>query len=455
MQLTPIVILDRMGGGTLHAQLLSSQTSGTFQIDNASALGTQLVTLAAGNNVLVTIESEQILCSGFSVSGSTVTLTIATNGRGTNSQAVTHSAGVAVEMHYTKAHNDNINNHIKQFDAAGLIIPSGFSVTPTVTNATTLSVAGVDVSAIATVGRVLWVLISGVWYRNVIRSSTFSANTTINVSSDNMPGSGTITDYGFEFWGSTKNAPDYLLFREATNDPASNPPSGYSFVYFKSGNIYVKNSAGTVNSYATAPNVQAGAYSYAADAGGSDAYAITLSPVPAGYTTGMIVTFKANTANTGASTLNVNSLGAKTIKRTGTTDTKTGDILANQLVTVVYDGTNFVIVGLLPSIVTKRVVSVTQAAAPTFNTDDGDIFTITGLAQAITSMTTNMTGTFASEQFIEFQITDNGTARAITWGANFQSTTVPLPSTTVISTRLRVLFQYNSVASKWDCIAVA
>ena len=455
MQLTPIVILDRMGGGTLHAQLLSSQTSGTFQIDNASALGTQLATVAAGNNTLLTIENEQILCSGFSVSGSTVTCTIATNGRGTNSQAATHNAGVAVEMHYTRTHNDNINNHIRQFDAAGLLIPSAFSVTPTVTNATTLSVAGVDVTGVATVGRVLWVQISAVWYRCVIRSSTFSTNTTINVSSDNLPGSGTITDYGLEFWGSTKNAPDYLLFREATNDPASNPPSGYSFVYYKSGNIYVKNSAGTVNTYAVASSVQGGAYNYAADAGASDTYVITLSPVPAAYTTGMIVTFKANTANTGASTLNVNSLGAKAIKRTGTTDTKTGDILANQLVTVVYDGTNLVLVGLVPSVINKRVVTVTQAAAPTFNTDDGEIFTITGLAQAITSMTTNMTGTFNGDQFIEFQITDNGTARAITWGANFQSTTVTLPTTTVISTRLRVLFQYNSVASKWDCISVA
>lgn len=41
------------------------------------------------------------------------------------------------------------------------------------------------------------------------------------------------------------------------------------------------------------------------------------------------------------------------------------------------------------------------------------------------------------------QITDNGTARAITWGASFTATTVALPTTTVISTKLRVLFQWN------------
>ena len=46
------------------------------------------------------------------------------------------------------------------------------------------------------------------------------------------------------------------------------------------------------------------------------------------------------TANTGTCTLNVNGLGAKTIKKDVSTDLATGDILANQVVTVTYDGTN-------------------------------------------------------------------------------------------------------------------
>lgn len=80
---------------------------------------------------------------------------------------------------------------------------------------------------------------------------------------------------------------------------------------------------------------------YAADAGANDIYAITLTPAPAAYTTGMIVYFKANTANTGACTLNVNTLGAKTIKKNYNSDLADNDILANQLVAVIYDGTNF------------------------------------------------------------------------------------------------------------------
>lgn len=93
--------------------------------------------------------------------------------------------------------------------------------------------------------------------------------------------------------------------------------------------------------YATKANVQDGSIVYAADAGGTDAYAITLAPAPTAYTTGMVVHFKANTANTGAATLNVNALGAKTIVKLHDQTLATGDIESGQIVSVVYDGTNF------------------------------------------------------------------------------------------------------------------
>lgn len=85
---------------------------------------------------------------------------------------------------------------------------------------------------------------------------------------------------------------------------------------------------------------------YAADSVGTDAYAITPSPAITAYTTGQSFTFKAGTANTGAATLNVNALGAKTIKKNVSADLATGDILANQIVKVVYDGTNMQMVSL-------------------------------------------------------------------------------------------------------------
>lgn len=80
---------------------------------------------------------------------------------------------------------------------------------------------------------------------------------------------------------------------------------------------------------------------YAASITGTDAYAISVTPVPNDYDAGDTYTFKADVANTGAATLNVNSLGAKTIKKFGTLDLDTGDISAGQIVTVKYDGTYF------------------------------------------------------------------------------------------------------------------
>jgi len=79
---------------------------------------------------------------------------------------------------------------------------------------------------------------------------------------------------------------------------------------------------------------------YAVDASGTDAYAITITPAITAYTAGQRFTFKAGTANTGACTLNVSGLGAKTIKKDVSSDLATGDIIVNQIVEVEYDGTN-------------------------------------------------------------------------------------------------------------------
>lgn len=97
----------------------------------------------------------------------------------------------------------------------------------------------------------------------------------------------------------------------------------------------------TILSAPTKAELQNGGLIYAADAGSTDAYAIALTPAPSVYTTGMVVHFKANTANTGVCTLNVNSLGAVTIKKQYNIDLADADIKAGQLCSVIYDGTNF------------------------------------------------------------------------------------------------------------------
>jgi hypothetical protein len=105
--------------------------------------------------------------------------------------------------------------------------------------------------------------------------------------------------------------------------------------------------------------------------------------------------------------------------------------------------------------ITKRVINTTQSATPSINTDITDRASITGLAQNITSFSTNLTGTPINGDMLIIDIIDNGTARTLTWGSNFESSNVTLPTITVISTRLDVGFVWNSVTSKWRCIATA
>ena len=84
------------------------------------------------------------------------------------------------------------------------------------------------------------------------------------------------------------------------------------------------------------------------DAGSTNAYACNLSPAISAYVTGTTYTFKANTANGGGGTINLNSLGAKTlVKLSGgsgggniTSTLDAGDIIAGQWVSCIYDGTN-------------------------------------------------------------------------------------------------------------------
>jgi hypothetical protein len=100
-----------------------------------------------------------------------------------------------------------------------------------------------------------------------------------------------------------------------------------------------------------------------------------------------------------------------------------------------------------------RISSETSSATPTINTNNVEAHSITALAADITSMTTNLSGTPTNFQRLIVRIKDDGTARSITWGASFEDAGHPLPTTTVISKLLTVLFIYNSVTSKWGCIS--
>ncbi len=104
--------------------------------------------------------------------------------------------------------------------------------------------------------------------------------------------------------------------------------------------------------------------------------------------------------------------------------------------------------------ITKRTGTTTSHATPTINTDNVDFYSLTAQAEAITSFTTNLSGTPTEGQTLWIAITGTA-ARAITWGSSFEASTVALPTTTVTTARLDVGFAWNSVTSKWRCLASA
>lgn len=82
------------------------------------------------------------------------------------------------------------------------------------------------------------------------------------------------------------------------------------------------------------------------ESGGADAYVV--SPIgskqgPASLLDGMTVRFRPGNVNTGASTINVNSLGVKAIKREDGTDVGAGDLGTTRDAWLRYDGTDFLL----------------------------------------------------------------------------------------------------------------
>lgn len=80
--------------------------------------------------------------------------------------------------------------------------------------------------------------------------------------------------------------------------------------------------------------------------GAANAYLLTKTLPTGSYIDGQKVTFKASFTNTGAATININSLGVKSIKQSdGSTALSAGDITSGNTYEIEYDGTNFVLNG--------------------------------------------------------------------------------------------------------------
>lgn len=126
---------------------------------------------------------------------------------------------------------------------------------------------------------------------------------------------------------------------------------------------------------------------YAVATGLVNTFAVAYTGV-ASYTTGLVAQFKANLANTGAATLNINGLGAKALQRNGVALTA-GQIPINQYVKAVYDGTQFQVIEPRDTSVTIADGSVTAAKLSTgaMTWDASGNLTVTGTLSASGALT--------------------------------------------------------------------
>lgn len=103
--------------------------------------------------------------------------------------------------------------------------------------------------------------------------------------------------------------------------------------------------------------------------------------------------------------------------------------------------------------ITPRIGSTSSSGTPTIDCGLYDQYNITALAVAITSV--SITGTPTDGQKLLIRIKDDGTARAIAWGASFSASGIAaLPTTTAAAKTHLIGFIYDSTAAKWVCVAV-
>lgn len=108
---------------------------------------------------------------------------------------------------------------------------------------------------------------------------------------------------------------------------------------------------------------------FSGTASGTNTYTISFTPAVTSYVSGQRFFVKFTNANTAAATININGLGAKDLTKNGTTALASGDISANQVYVISYDGTQFQILGRITAASGPTVASVAQLNTGTNNTE--------------------------------------------------------------------------------------
>lgn len=148
---------------------------------------------------------------------------------------------------------------------------------------------------------------------------------------------------------------------------------------------------------------------------GIDTIAGSGSPQVTSYVTGQMFWFVAAGTNTGAATLNIDSLGAKNITR-GTAALAAGDIISGSIALVVYDGTQFQLLSINRSIQTNGTIA--SAGTTNIGAANAEYLAVSGTT-TITAFDTVAAGIYRVLKFDGIlTLTHNGTSLILPGAAN-------------------------------------
>jgi hypothetical protein len=202
---------------------------------------------------------------------------------------------------------------------------------------------------------------------------SYNGSGTFNINTAGQPvvTGTTITSTAFNLLtADLANGLTTALTKDGQTTPTANIPMGT----FKITGLGAGSAATDAAQYG---QLQAGATTIAT-VSGTDTLTGSLTPALAAYATGNLFSFVAVATNTGATTINLNSLGAKSITKQGTTALAAGDIVSGQVYLIEYDGTRFQLLnpsasgvssisfgstGLTPSTATSGAVTVAGTLA--------------------------------------------------------------------------------------------
>ncbi|PCI37919.1 MAG: hypothetical protein COB50_03145, partial [Thiotrichales bacterium] len=144
-------------------------------------------------------------------------------------------------------------------------------------------------------------------------------------------------------------------------------------------NIEVKKVFQTAAEYGLPTDVELkeGRVTYSTDTGAANAYIVALPHIITAYTEGLRIHFKALNANTGSSTINVDGVGAVTIKAQSGANLSVGDIVSG-INEVTYNGTDFTLTSMSGSVVSGATTQVRYAMEWGTNAENSLISTAAG-----------------------------------------------------------------------------